>query len=147
MILLRLLTARFLTRLLPPSSQVPHDRRPPHEHGHDGLLPHDDPAPGVAAAEHAQIRPRRQEAGAVLGAEEGWEMKSLDCHSRLIVGPRPYMALPENPTPPWVSRGWTLKNSLEKKEAKTPRRREMESANASSVPCLWPLNAGRLAGL
>lgn len=54
-------------------SQVPYYLGSPHLNGLDRLLPDNDPASSASAAEHAEIRPRREEEGAVPGAGEEWE--------------------------------------------------------------------------
>lgn len=53
-------------------SEIPYHGRSPHLHGHDRLLPHNDPAPYAPAFEHVEIRPCCQEEGAVPGGDEGW---------------------------------------------------------------------------
>lgn len=45
------------TQLTPSPSQVPHDRRAPNLHGHDGLLQDADAPACASPAEHAEIRP------------------------------------------------------------------------------------------
>ncbi|KFZ10128.1 hypothetical protein V502_08294 [Pseudogymnoascus sp. VKM F-4520 (FW-2644)] len=51
-------------------SQVPHDRRAPNLHGHDGLLQDADAPACASPAEHAQIRSCCAQTGVVFGAEE-----------------------------------------------------------------------------
>lgn len=47
------------TQLTPTPSQIPHDRRAPHLHGHDGLLQDVHAAARASPAEHAEIRSSR----------------------------------------------------------------------------------------
>jgi hypothetical protein len=56
------------------SSQIAHDRRAPPQHGHDRLLSNHGAATHLAAPQHVEVRPGRQEAGAVLGAEAREEL-------------------------------------------------------------------------
>jgi len=46
---------KSLTKV-PSNSEIPHRRRAPHLHGHDGLLPHVDPSACAPAAEHDEVR-------------------------------------------------------------------------------------------
>ena len=54
------------TRLTCPSrSEIPHNRRPSDIDGADRLLQDDGATTRVAAAEHAQVRPSREEEGVI----------------------------------------------------------------------------------
>lgn len=59
-------------------SQDPHCRRPPHQHGPDGLLPHPDPPAHRPPFEHDEVRPRRQETGPLPRGEEGQRKMNQD---------------------------------------------------------------------
>ena len=59
---------------IPLHREIPHNRRPPPQYGHDRLLPHNGPTTRFTAPFDAEIRPCREEAGSVLGAEEGRKM-------------------------------------------------------------------------
>lgn len=50
---------RWLTSSFPQHSEVPYRCRPADLHGHDGLLPHDDPAPCTPSSQHDEVRPCR----------------------------------------------------------------------------------------
>lgn len=56
----------------PSNSEVAYRPYPPYLDGHDRLLPHDDQTPYPPAAQYAQVRPRREEEGAVPGSDQGW---------------------------------------------------------------------------
>lgn len=56
----------------PSNSEVAYRPCSAHLDGHDRFLSHDDQTPYPPATQYAQIRPRRQEEGALPGGNQGW---------------------------------------------------------------------------
>lgn len=54
-------------------SEIAHHCRPSHLHGDDGLLPHNGPTAQPPPAQHAQVRPRGEEEGALPRGDQGWK--------------------------------------------------------------------------
>ena len=61
----------------PSNSEVAYRPCSAHLDGHDRFLSHDDQTPYPPATQYAQIRPRRQEEGALPGGNQGWTREMI----------------------------------------------------------------------
>jgi len=85
-----MLQIHFLSSILPTltqrNSEIPHDRRAPPQHGHDGLLPNDGAATHLTPSQHVEVRPCRQEAGPVSRAEAREELSRSTLYNVICQG-------------------------------------------------------------